>query len=151
MNRIERKLRTYGHHILRIIASIQNCANQVCPLPSVINICSETKIFTVSKLFEFWSVSSSKLPSCEIALYDNENLPMNLFPSVPVGKFVFGRAATPPLVLLRSYGIEDLKFDTFHLREYDHYGTVRHAVTSVYYLDMLLIEDKHFSDISHLH
>ena len=74
-------------------------------------------------------------------MYDNKNLPTNLYPPVPLRKFKFGPAATPPLIRLSSHGIVGLKFDIFHLREYDHYGTVRHAITPGLDLHQPLMED----------
>ena len=135
-----------------IIANIREWANQGYPLPVVINICSENKLTTSSKLFEFWSASIriSKLPSFEISVYDNINLPMNLYPSVPLRKFKFGAAATPPLIQLRDHGIVGLKIDLFHLREYDHYGIVRHAVTPA--LDLCRsFRESDFYHAGHLH
>ena len=44
-----------------------------------------------------------------------------------------------------------LKFDIFYLREYDHYGTVRHAITPGLDLHQLLTEEEHFNHAIHLH
>ena len=147
----ELKLRIYGHKFDLIIASIQEWTNQGYPLPSVINICSEGGLSSTSELFKFWSLSSSELPSFEINVYDNKNLPTNLYPSVPLRNFKFGSAATPPLIRLSNHGIVGLKFDIFHLREYDHYGTVRHAITPGHDLHQLLTEEEHFNHDIHLH
>lgn len=84
------------------------------------------------KLFEFWSASSSKLPSCEIALYDSNRIPMNLFPPMPLRKFKFGPSTTSPFVQLSTHGMVGLKYDMFYFSEYDHHGEVRHTVIPCY-------------------
>ena len=151
----ELKLRIYyTFQLMEIIASIQEWANQGYPLPSVITICG-TKFDTAFELFKFWSLSSFNLPSFEIGLYDNTKLPVNFYPPVPLRKFKFGPAATPPLIKLSNYGIVGLIFDIFYLHEYDHYGTIRHVVTPELEPDrnrcQPLIEKQHFNYTSNLH
>ena len=151
----ELKLQIYPNFLMEIMVRIQEWANQGYPLPSVINIYG-TMFHTVFELFKFWSLSSSNLPSFKIGLYDNtKKLPINLYPPVPLRKFKFGPAATPPLIKLSNHGIVGLKFDIFYLHEYDHYGTIRHVVIPELEPDrnrcQLLIEKKHFNYTSHLH
>ena len=152
----ELKLRVCNQYqSMKIIGSIQKWVNQGYSLPSVINIYSKLEFNTTFELFKFWSLSSSNLPSFEISLYDNIKLPMNLYPPVPLRKFKFGPAATPPLIKLSTHGIVGLKFDIFYIHEYDHYGTIKHVVIPEFESDRnhcpSLIEKKHFNYTSHLH
>ena len=129
----ELKLRINCNYLLEAVTDLQNWADQGNPLPSVVNILTETDDNEVTdKLFEFWSASSSKLPSCEIALYDGNRIPINLYPPMPLRKFKFGPAATSPFIQLSSHGIVGLKSDTFYLSEYDHNGEVRHTMIPFY-------------------
>ena len=147
------KLKTHGSKLEQILAGIQRWANQGYPLPPVIYITvySAMQTASTSQLFKFWltSGSNSKLPSFEIMLYD-ESIPMKLLPPVLLRRYKFGPCATISLIRLSRYGIVDLKCDIFHLNEYDHYGTVRYALTSEFYHS--LVGEKHIDySISCLH
>ena len=76
---------------------------------------------------------------------------MNLYPAVPLSKFQFGPSATPPFIRFSHHNIMGLKYDFFHIRWYDHHGTVRCTITYEVELSELLIEERHFSYPSHLH
>ena len=144
---IELKLRIDCKYLLEAVTTLQNWADHGNVLPSVINILTEADDNEViDKLFEFWSASGSKLPSCEIALYDGHRMPINLFPPMPLRKFKFGPAATPPFVLLSSHGVVGLSHDTFYLSEHDHYGEVRHTMIPCYHQD----EVRCFNNTVHL-
>ena len=150
----ELNLRPYSNgQLTSIVASIERRAKRGHPLPSIINIYPQPGVTTASsKLFKFWSsVLNFKLPSFEIGLYDTERAPMNLYPAVPMRKFQFGPLAKPPFIRLSNHGIVGLKHDVFHLREYNHHGTVRCAITPELELCRSLIEEKHFSYPSNLH
>ena len=129
----ELKLRPFtSSGVEHILKGIQGWANQGYPLPSVISVFSADAVRSTSELFKFWlaSGSSSKLPSFEIRLYDDESVPMKLYPPVLLRRYKFGPASTISLIQLRSYGIVDLYHDIFHFTEYNHYGTVRYALTT---------------------
>ena len=79
--------------------------------------------------YDFWSELSSKLVSFEIGLYDNKRIPMNLYLPMPLRKFQFGPAATPPLIKLNDHGITDLRI--CYLNEYDLGGTVRYTISPI--------------------
>ena len=158
----------------RAIKSIKEQADQGVSLPSIINVLAKHSEEIASELFLFWSKSSSKLPSFEISLYDNKQIPMNLYPSVPLSKFCFGSTvAPPPLIRLNDRGIVGLssvRDDIFYLSEYDDCGTIRHTITPIGFIcdwygntkntaranffdrnsHELLIEEKHFNCINHL-
>ena len=139
----ELKLHIDCCYLMEAVTILQNWADRGSPLPSVINILnlpSVTNILAeednneaIDKLLEFWLASSSKLPSFEIALYDGNRVPMNLYPPMPLRRFQFGPTATPPFIRLSSHGIVGLKHDTFYLSEYDDYGKVGHTVTPYYH------------------
>ena len=82
-------------------------------------------------LLEFWSRSRSgiELPLVEIGLYDAKKMPLNIYPSVPIRKFRFGPAASPPFVKLSDHGVLGLKYDTFYLNDYSE---VRYTMTPCY-------------------
>ena len=139
----------YGFEVL--IANIARWAYKGYSLPLAINICLQLEKRKTYELFRFWSELSFKLPSFEIGLYtySRKRKPMN--PAVPLRKFQFGPSAKPPFIQLSNHGIVGLKHDMFHLREYDHRGTVKCAITPELELCELLIEGNHFSFPSHLH
>ena len=137
----------YGFEVF--IENIEEWANRGYPLPSAINIYLRLEKRKTHELFRFWSESSFQLPSFEISLYSGKGMPMN--PAVPIRKFQFGPSAKPPFIQLSNHGIVGLKHDMFHLREYDHHGTVKCAITPELELCELLIEGNHFSYPSHLH
>ena len=85
------------------------------------------------------------IPSFEINVYDKTSFPTNFYLSVPLRKFKFGPAATPPLIELSYDGIMDLGCDIFHMREYDHHGIVGHAITPVLDTSRSLMDVKHFN------
>ena len=158
----------------RAVTIIKELADQGNPLPSVISVLTEHSDDIASELFLFWSKSSSELPPFEISLYNNKRIPMNLYPSVPLSKFQFGSpVTTPPLIRLNNRGIVGLNSvedDIFYFSEYDDYGTVRHTITPIGFVQQwlgyvknsakadffdqnshkLLIEEKHFNHINHL-
>ena len=75
---------------------------------------------------------------------------MNLYPSIPLLKFQFGPAATPPLIRLTDHGILDIQDDTFHFTDYNYYGEVRHSITAKLY-DLHAVKEYHFTCISNLY
>ena len=112
-----------------VLISIQEWAKQGNPLPSVIDILTDDVTMVSVRLFEFWSILKSSLSSFEICLYEIRKVPMNLYRSMPLRKFQFGPAATPPFVKLSDHGISGLKCDPFYLNDCDRCGEVRHTVT----------------------
>ena len=103
-------------------------------LPSVINILvPRSYIEAKNQLLQFWSAWSSKLPSCEVSLFEIRRVPMNLYPSMPLMKVKFGPAATPPLIKLTDHGILGLIYNTFHFTDHDDYGEVRHTINAQHY------------------
>ena len=121
-------------------------------LPSVINV-YVPGVYTKfeSQLLKLWSTWNSKLPSFEVGLYQIRRVPMNLYPSIPLMKFQFGPAATPPLIQLSDHGILGLPYDTFNFTEYDHYGEVRHSITRVTHYSLYEVKEHHFNSISNLY
>ena len=149
----ELKLRTYDCALEQLLTGIQGWASRGYPLPSVISIFSEIRTASISEFFKFWlaSGSNSKLPSFEIRLYDDESIPIKLYPPVLLRRYKFGSTAAVSLIRLSSYGIVGLKHDIFHFTEYNHYGTVRHALTPER-SKQLPVEGKHIDhSISCLH
>ena len=120
-------------------------------LPSVINIHVPRSYCTVTnQLLQFWSAWSSKLPSCEVALYEIIKVPMNLYPSMPLMRVKFGSAATPPLIKLTDHGILGLKYNTFHFTDYDDHGEVRHTITAQRY-GIYAVKEQDFNCINNLY
>ena len=115
----------------RLVNCIGERVIQRKSLPQVIYLSFNT---LSSVLFEFWSTANIELPSIEIGLYDAKKVPLNLYPSVPVRKFWYASFGfiIPPFVKFSNHGIFGLKYDTFYLNDYDHYGEVRHTVTPQY-------------------
>ena len=146
----ELKLQIYYRCLPWVIASIQKWANRGYALPSIINIFCDSRLIKYERWLEFWSTSSSRV-SFEIGLYNNRRIPMNLYPSVPLGKFQFSLTATPPFIQLSNHGIVGLKHDVFHICDYHHYGTVRHVITPEHHLYQSLNEEKHFNYSNCLH
>ena len=141
------------------IAKLRKWVNEGNPLPSIIDI-----LTAASKKvnYKFWSELSSKLLSFEIGLYDNKRIPMNLYLPMPLRKFQFGPAATPPLIQLNNHGITDLRI--CYLNEYDLGGTVRYTISPIGILSAdkygtvhhifdfaLLCNAKLFNCTNHLH
>ena len=119
-------------------------------LPSVINVHAPWICSVEDELLQFWSTWSSKLPALEIGLYDIGRVQINLYPSIPLMKFRFGPAATPPLIKLNDHGILGLQFDTFHFTDYDHYGEVRHSITALSD-GFRRVKEHHFNHIINLY
>ena len=79
--------------------------------------------------------SKYKSSSFEISLYDiYRQIPMNLYPLIPLKKIKFGPSVTSPFLQLSSYGIVGMQLDTFCLSEYNCFGTVRYILTPVHKL-----------------
>ena len=152
-----RKLNLHMHTYENVINTIESWAYNGYPIPSIaINVYLQYfkfDQFAVFRLVTFWSSATSilNLPSFEISLYSNKRIPMNLYPAVPLRKFQFGPSATPPFIRLSNHNIMGLENDIFHIRWYDHRGTVRCAITYEDELQESLIEEKHLSYPSHLH
>ena len=105
------------------------------PLPSVINLLMhEDDVLRSSGILESWPASIYATASLEIGLYDIARVPMDLYPSIPLRKFRFGPAATPPCIKLSDHGILGLDKDIFYISDYDHYGKVRLSVSPCWYL-----------------
>ena len=119
---------------LPIKNSIKELASQGYTLP-IINIFGDGAVFNLSslwvKLQEFKYKSES---SFEISLYDHRQIPMNLYPLIPLKRLKFGPSVTPPFIQLSSYGIVGIRQDTFCLSEYNCFGTVRYILTPVHKL-----------------
>ena len=105
---------------------LENLLKNGHPLPSVINILiDKDDVHRSSYILESWPSSSYTIVSLEIGLYDIARVPMDLYPPIPLMKFRFGPAATPPLIKLSDHGILGLDKDIFYLSDYDHYGKVK--------------------------
>ena len=122
------------------------------PLPSIINLLiDEHDVVRSSRILESWPSSIYTIASLEIGLYDIARVPMDLYPPIPLRKFRFGPAATPPLIKLSDHGILGLDKDTFYLSVYDHYGKVRLSVSPrhIYlYSDLYGVKDEYLHCIS---
>ena len=121
----ELKLRvTQFSRTRQVINCIKKLASQGCTLPIIY-------IFdgAVFNLFSWWVELHSKYKSSsfEIGLY--RQIPMNLYPLIPLKKLKFGPSVTPPFIQLSSYGIVGIQQDIFCLSEYNCYGTVRYILT----------------------
>ena len=109
---------------------LENLLKNGHPLPSVINILiDKDDVHRSSYILESWPSSSYTIVSLEIGLYDIARVPMDLYPPIPLMKFRFGPAATPPLIKLSDHGILGLDKDIFYLSDYDHYGKVKLSVS----------------------
>ena len=141
-----RKLNLHMNYFEDCEASIAKWAMKDCALPLLINFQNDER-----KAIKFCSsVSSFKLPPFEISLY-RSGMPVN--PTVLQRKFQFGPSAKPPFIRLSNHGIVGLKYDVFHLEEYNYHGTVRCTInhtTPELELCKSIIEGKHFSYPSHL-
>ena len=112
------------------------------PLPSVINLLiDKDDVHRSSHILESWPASIYTIASLEIGLYDIARVPMDLYPSIPLKKFQFGPAATPPLIKLSDHGILGLDKDIFYLSDYDHYGKVRLSISPHWYA--VIVEHLH--------
>ena len=119
---------------LLILSSLREWVNVGNSFPSVINLLTNNISYSVtSYLFQFWLEWNSKPQAFAISLYEINRVPVDLYPSMPVRKFQFGPAATPPFIKLSDHGILGLKYDTFYLSEYDHCGEVIHALTPKFF------------------
>ena len=106
-----------------ILCTLKNLLKEGHPLPSVINLLIEKdNVLRSSDILESWPASIYTIASLEIGLYDIARVPMDLYPPIPLRKFRFGPAATPPLIKLSDHGILGLDQDIFYLSDYDHYG-----------------------------
>ena len=126
---------------------LQGIKQQGDNLPSVINVHVPCICSVENELLQFWSTWSSKLPPLEIGLYDSGIIQINLYPSIPLMKFRFGPAATPPLIKLTDHGILGY---TFHFTDYDHYGEVRHSITALSH-GWRSVKEHHFNHIINLY
>ena len=114
--------------------SIMELASQSHTLP-IINIFGNGSVFNYN-LSSLWVELHSKYESSsfEISLYDYRQIPMNLYPLIPLRKFKFGPSVTSPFIQLSSYGIVGIQKDTFCLSEYNCYGKVRYILTPMHKL-----------------
>ena len=108
------------------ITKLQRWANEGNPLPLLIDIFTAEHKWVIIKFLEFWSESSSKLLSCEISLYSNKRVPMNLYPPMPICTLQSGPDATP-IIRLSNHGIMGLGI--FYIGKYDHNGAVRYTIS----------------------
>ena len=140
------------HHIREFLCTLENLLKNGHPLPSVINLLIDKDDVHISMTLESWPSSIYTIASLEIGLYDIARVPMDLYPPIPLRKFQFGPAATPPLIKLSNHGILGLDKDIFYLSDYDHYGKVRLSVSprpNVYlYSDLYGVKDEHLHCIS---
>ena len=114
-----------------ILCTLENLLKNGHPLPSVINLLiDKDDVLRSSDILESWPSSIYTTASLEIGLYDIARVPMDLYPSMPLRKFRFSPAATPPLIKLSDHGILGLDQD---ISDYDHYGKVRLSVRPHWY------------------
>ena len=134
--------------VLRIL---EKSCNEGQPLPSTISLLINLDYLNISSsILEFWLPSSYTLALFEIYLYDIDIVTMDLHPSIPLRKFQFGPAATPPLIKLSDHGILGLEYDIVYLSDYDHYGEVRHSTTPKYQ-DLYAVKEQHLHCITNLY
>ena len=132
--------------------SIMELASQGHTLP-IINIFGDGIIFNLSSL---WVELHSKYESSsfQISLYDYRQIPMNLYPLIPLKKFKFGLSVTPPFIQLSNYGIVGIRKDIFCLSEYNCYGKVRCSLTPVHKLhnssQIIPISYSHIDSVSYV-
>ena len=131
--------------VMEFLGILENLIKDDHQLPSVINLLMyEDDVLRSSCILESWPSSSYTIASLEIGLYDIARVPMDLYPSIPLRKFQFGPAATPPIIKLSDHGILGLDKDIFYLSDYDHYGKVKLSVSPHLYA----VKYEHFHCIS---
>ena len=113
--------------------SIKELASKGYTLP-IINIFGNGIVFNLSSLWIELHSTKYEPSSFEISLYDYRQIPMNLYPLIPLRKFKFGPSVTPPFIQLSSYGIVGIQKDIFCLSEYNCYGKVRCSLTPMHEL-----------------
>ena len=129
------------HDIREFLCTLENILKNGHPLPSVINLLIDKDNVHISKTLESWPASIYTIASLEIGLYDIARVPMDLYPPIPIRKFRFGPAATPPLIKLSDHGILGLDYDIFYLSDYDHYDKVRLSISPHWYA--VIVEHLH--------
>ena len=133
-----------------ILSILENLFNEQHALPSIINLLIEEDFLgKCSSILESWSLSSYTQVPFKIYLYDIARVPIDIYPPVPLRRFQFGSAATPPLIKLRDHGIQGLECDIFYLSDYDHYGEVKHSVIPKYD-DLNTVKNEQLHCISNL-
>ena len=115
--------------------SIKELAWRGNTLPNI-NIFGHGAVYNnyLSSLWVNLHESKYRSSSFEISLYDYRQIPMNLYPLIPLKKLKFGPSVTSPFIQLSNYGIEGIQQDTFWLSEYNCFGTVRYILTPVHKL-----------------
>ena len=138
---------------MHAINSIESCIIYGNPLPSNIDIFTMTTKKVTSQLFYIWlCYHSTPLQSFKLGLYEPYRITsMDLGHPIPLRKFRFGPVTTPPLIRLGTHGIVGLEHDVFHLNEYYHDGTVRHAIIPEHDLHHSFTKKGNFTYTSHLH
>ena len=86
-------------------------------IPSINLFIHKTHLTTSSDTLESW-LSANYTMLLKVGLYNIKEAPVDFYPSIPLRKFHFGPAATPPFIKLSDHGISGLKYDTFYLNEY---------------------------------
>ena len=123
----------WPHMSVNFLCTLEELLKNGHPLPSVINLLIDVYAVGInSDILESWPASIYTIAPLEIGLYDIARVPMDLYPPIPLMKFRFGPAATPPLIKLSDHGILGLDYDIFYLSDYDHYGKVRLSVSPKY-------------------
>ena len=139
-------------YISDVLCILKELLKKGHPLPSVINLLMYEEIVCESSgILESWPASIYTIAPLEIGLYDIARVPMNLYSSIPLMKFWFGPAATPPLIKLSDHGILGLDKDIFYLSDYDHDGKVRLSVSPRVpnmYTELYEVKDEHLHCIS---
>ena len=142
-------LKNDWYNISHILQVLEGLFKKGHPLPSVINLLIyEDDVVASSSILESWPASIYTIASLEIGLYDIARVPMDLYPFIPLMKFRFGPAATPPLIKLSDHGILGLDKD---ISDYDHDGKVRLSVSPRVpniYTELYEVKDEHLHCIS---
>ena len=113
---------------LAVKKSIKELAWLGYTLP-IINIFGDGAVFNLSSLWVKLQEPKYKSSSFEISWYGYRQIPMNLYPLIPLKRLKFGPSVTSPFIQLSSYGIVGIMQDIFCLSEYNCFGTVRYILT----------------------
>ena len=143
------------YSVVEFLDLLENLIKNDHQLPSIINLLiDKNDVLRSSCILESWPSSSYTIASLEIGLYDIARVPMDLYPSIPLRKFQFGPAATPPIIKLSDHGILGLDKDIFYLSDYDHYGKVKLSVSphlyTVKYEHFHCINISNFNSVSNV-
>ena len=148
--RIDETYAHYGPHI--VLELVENLFKRSYGHILSINLLiHKVHLTTSSDTLESWLSSNlCYIMPLKVGLYDIRRAPMDLYPSIPLKKLQFGPTTTPPFIKLSDHGILGLRFDTFYLCDYDHYGEIRHSITPKRY-DLHVVKQQHLNLISNLY